>query len=159
MEIKMSIELKVKSKHLSEEARIIRFEEYKLLKQWRYDIKKYASEGHNEPLRPYSSKAYLSYESLKNHRTFDVRNENRATYLARAYIAGIPYSCVEQRRKPEKEYVFQHKIINRVASMVAKYGKTKIQKEAWQGPFMNRKLVKTPEYEQLLENIRAWSEL
>lgn len=155
----MSIELKIKSKHLSEEARIIRFEECKLLKQWRYDIKQYASEGHNDTLRPYSSKAYLSYESLKNHRTCDVRNENRATYLARAYIAGIPYTCVEQRRKPEKEYRFQNYTINRVASMVSKYGDKKIPKETWQGSFTHRKLIKNPQYLQLIEDIRQWSNL
>ena len=155
----MSIELKIKSKHLSEEARIIRFEEHKLLKQWRYDITQYAEAGHNDTLRPYSSKAFLSYKSLRDHRVCDVREENRATYLARAYIAGIPYSSVEQTRKPEKEYRFQYHIINRVASMVSKYGDKKIPKESWQGSFLNRKKVKNPEYEQLIEDIRKWTTL
>jgi hypothetical protein len=41
----------------------------------------------------------------------EVRNENRATFLARAYIAGVPYKILEQKRKPNKELMFRKNIL------------------------------------------------
>ena len=120
----MSIELKIKSKHLSEEARIIRFEEKKLLKGYRWEINQHKAVGHNEPLNPYKSLNYIKFESLYNHRRYDVRNENRATFLARAYLDGKTYSSVEQKRSEDQEYVFFQKVLPRVLTMVKKYGKT-----------------------------------
>ena len=151
----MSVELKIKSKHLSEEARIIRFEENKLLKGYRWEINQHKSVGNNEPLKPYESSNYIKYKSLNHHRRWDVRNENRATFLARAYIEGVPYTKVEQKRKDEFHFLYY--ILPRVASMVAKYGKKKIEKEAWEGSFSDRKKVKNPEYIQLEKDIKAWS--
>ena len=119
----MSVELKVKSKHLSEEARIIRFEERKQLKQYQWGLKQWHAAGNNDMYPRWDDKAFSDYYSLKHHRTWDVRNENRATFLARAYIAGVPYASVEQRRKPEKESDFQIVILPRVWTMIAKYGK------------------------------------
>jgi hypothetical protein len=151
----MSIELKIKSKHLSEEARIIRFEEKKLLKNYRWEINRHKALGHNEPLIPYSSSNYITFESLHNHRKWDVRNENRATFLARAYIAGVPYANVEQKRKDETNFL--QYILPRVVSMVSKYGKKKIVKEVWEGSYPSRKKVKSPEYIQLEKDIKEWS--
>lgn len=155
----MSIELKIKSKHLSEEARIIRFEEKKLLKGYRWEINQHKTDGHNEPLMPYKSSNYTKFESLNNHRRWDVRNENRATFLARAYIAGIPYNQVEQKRKEENEYTFKWRILPRVASMVSKYGNKRIQKKVWEGSYPNRKEVNNPDFIQLEKDIKAWSTL
>ena len=155
----MSIELKIKSKHLSEEARIIRFEEKKLFKQYQWSLNNYRSAGHNDMYPLWYDKAFMSYDSLNRHRRWDVRNENRATFLARAYIAGIPYNKVEQKRKEENEYTFQTRILPRVASMVSKYGDKKIQKKVWEGSYPNRKEVNNPDFIQLEKDIKAWSTL
>lgn len=110
----MSLELKIKSKHLTEEAKIIRFEENKLRRQVRY--------LHEAQREVDAYAAFYKWQSLNSHRRQDVRVENRATFLARAYLAGKDYSEVEQKRSPEMEYDFQHRVLPRVISMVAKYG-------------------------------------
>ncbi len=119
----MSVELKVKSKHLSEEARIIRFEERKQLKQYQWGLKQWHAAGNNDMYPRWDDKAFGDYYSLKHHRTWDVRNENRATFLARAFIAGVPYETVEQKRNPDNERTFNLMVLPRVCAMVAKYGK------------------------------------
>lgn len=106
----MSVELKVKSKHLSEEARIIRFEEQKFRKQVDW------LKSHQQPYE----KEHATMMSLKDHRRKDVRNENRATFLARAYLAGKTYKSVEQ--KCHEEYTLYTYILPRVYDMVNKYG-------------------------------------
>ena len=106
----MSVELKVKSKHLSEEARIIRFEEHKFRKQ--VDWLKARQ-------MPYA-KEHTTMMSLKEHRRKDVRNENRATFLARAFIAGKEYKTVEQ--KCNDPVVLRAYIFPRLCDMVNKYG-------------------------------------
>ena len=113
----MSIELKIKSKHLSEEARIIRFEEQKLRRQvlWLRERQQNEDKEHNK------------YIELKEHRRWDVRNENRATFIARAYLAGKPYSSAELKRKSENEFTFNAYIIPRVVSMVNRYGPKNIE--------------------------------
>ncbi len=109
----MSIELKIKSKHLSLESHVIRFEENKLKKQisWLYK---------NKPNEVYLKQLELG--SLSDHRKYVVGRENRATFLARAYIHGTPYNKVELKRKEDKEYEFEYKILPRVLEMVKKYG-------------------------------------
>ena len=119
----MSVELKVKSKHLSEEARIIKFEERKQLKQYRWAEAQYHAAGMNGMYPRWDDKAFKAYCSLNHHRKWDVRNENRATFLARAFIAGVPYTSVEQKRNPDNEGVFNIRVLSRVCAMVAKYGK------------------------------------
>lgn len=115
----MSIELKIKSKHLTEEAKIIRHEENKLKTQIRW------LREHQETVETKERK----WHSLNTHRRWDVRNENRATYLARAYLENKPYNEVEQKRKPENEYTFQAFIVPRVVAMVNKYGKKDATKD------------------------------
>jgi hypothetical protein len=148
----MSIELKIKSKHLSEEARIIRFEEKKFLKGYRWDINQHKSAGHNDPLKPYDSTNYRKFASLQHHRKWDVRNENRATFLARAYLAGVPYTKVEQKRKDE--FHFLHYILPRICSMVVKYG-PRIDGD-WEWDRTNQKYAPT---KQLRDKIKEWSKL
>lgn len=145
----MSIELKIKAKHLSEEARIIRFEENKILKHTRNVRHR---QGHIT-----ADKVLQTYYSLSNHRKWDVRNENRATFLARAYIAGIPYKVVEQSRKLENEYRFQVFIIPRIASMVAAYGKPRISKKIYD--FSAKKDVENPSFAELQKQIKEWAKL
>jgi hypothetical protein len=107
----MSIELKVKSKHLSVEARIIRHEENKLKRQIEW---KKQNEQDQEAERS-------QWFSLNEHRRWNVRNENRATFLARAYIAGKAYKNVEQKRKYDRENLFYQNILPRVLTLVKKY--------------------------------------
>jgi len=65
-------------------------------------------------------------KSLHRHRTWDVRNEQRATFLARAFLQGKPYKTIESKCDRFKRLYF---IEDRVLTMVNKYGKTKITKE------------------------------
>jgi hypothetical protein len=106
----MSIELKIKSKHLSEEARIIRFEEHKIKNQVRWERK-----------RQISSDKMKTWHSINQHRRNEVRNENRATFLARAYLKGTPYSTIEGKRSVNKEYKFQTLIVKRLLKIANKY--------------------------------------
>jgi len=114
----MSIELKIKSKHLGEEARIIRFEEHKIKKQARWSRERQGSATADSIMQ--------TWHSLNHHRRYDVRNENRATFLARAYLDNKPYSSVEQKRNEDQEYIFTQKVLPRVLTMVNKYGIDKI---------------------------------
>lgn len=116
----MSVELKVKSKHLSEEARIIRFEEKKVFKQYEWAKNKHYESGNNDEYAYYSDPAYKTWESLNRHRRWDVRNENRATFLARAYLAGKEYKTVEH--KCNDLVVLRAYVFPRVCEMVNKYG-------------------------------------
>ena len=114
----MSIELKIKSKHLSLESKVIRFEESKLNKQvvWLYK---------NAPDRDKLSSKYWTtiwkLASLTDHRKNVVGIENRATFLARAYIAGTPYLKVEHKRRDDRHYEFNCKVLPRVLKMIQKY--------------------------------------
>ena len=118
----MSIELKIKSKHLSLEAKVIKFEEAKLKKQIRW---------HSKVQSP-NKKLEWKLNSITAHRKWNVRNENRATFLARAFIAGVPYKTVEHKCKD----VFKRdqQVLPRVLSMVKKYHSYKLEMEdilAW----------------------------
>ena len=149
---KMSIELKIKSKHLSEEARIIRFEERKLFKQFLWAKNKHYETGANGDYHYFNDSSWCKWNSLSNHRKWDVRNENRATFLARAYIAGIPYNRVEQKRKDE--YLFTRWILPLICSMVVKYGKR--QDGDWEWDKQKGKYVAT---QQLKDKIIEWSKI
>jgi hypothetical protein len=106
----MSVELKIKTKHLSEEARIIRFEERKFRKQ--VDWLKTHQQTYD--------KEHATMMSLKQHRRWDVRNENRATFLARTYLSGKDYKTVEH--KCNDLVVLRCYIFPRLCEMVNKYG-------------------------------------
>ena len=108
----MSVELKIKSKHLSLESKVIRFEERKVIKQIKWL-------NANEPKNVYYAELQLC--SLINHRKYVVGIENRATFLARAFIAGTPYNKVECKRRDDKAYEFNTMVIPRVLEMVKKY--------------------------------------
>jgi hypothetical protein len=116
----MSVELKIKSKHLGEEARIIRFEERKQLKQYQWALNKWHATGNNDMYPRWNDKAFNTYCSLNQHRRWDVRNENRATFLARAYLAGKDYKTVEH--KCNDLVVLRCYIFPRLCEMVNKYG-------------------------------------
>lgn len=109
----MSIELKIKSKHLALEPQIIRHEERKLKQRMRYHRSKDGTS---------SIDLEWKLHSLTNHRKFIVRHEARATHLARAYLAGKAYKSVEQSRKKCNEMLFLVSILKRVHAMVIRYG-------------------------------------
>lgn len=148
----MSVELKIKSKHLSEEARIIRFEEHKLKKRVDYNKRKHKEAGHNDSYEHWKDIDHNKWSSLNHHRRWDVRNENRATFLARAYIAGIPYNLVEQKRKDEMLFVYC--ILPRVFSMVVKYGKCEDGDREW-----DKQKSKYAATKQLKDKIIEWSKI
>jgi hypothetical protein len=148
----MSIELKIKSKHLSEEARIIRFEERKLLKKVDYKRKKHYAAGNNDEYLVWKDSNHDKYTSISHHRKWDVRNENRATFLARAYISGIPYNTVEQKRLDEQ--LFKGQIFPRICSMVVRYGKREDGDWEW-----DRASQKYKPTEQLKAKIAEWCNL
>lgn len=104
----MSIELKIKSKHLALEPNIIRHEERKLKKQIKY------TQGTDHSL-------IYKLNDLHSHRVRNVRNEARATYLARAFIEGKSYTSVERKRHDDG--LFQMYIVPRIVAMVQRYGK------------------------------------
>ena len=146
----MSIELKIKSKHLALEPAIIRKEEHKLLKQIKH-TKSYhqVNDDFSDLIYP----LHVKYSNLSNHRKWDVRNEARATHLARAFIHEQSYKEVEQKR--ENEFLFKTYIVPRVFSMVAKYGKNPIRKY-WNGKVND---YRPEEKESLMNAILEWSKL
>ena len=131
----MSIKLKIKSKHLALEAGVIRFEEQKLKRQieWLKQHQKNETE----------TSIMGTWNSLNSHRRFEVRNEARATYLARGYIEGRKYNTIEHEIKDLG--TFNSYILPRVVSMVIKYKIGKIEK------FMKPDDVKT-----VRDEIKAW---
>lgn len=108
----MTVELKIKAKHLAAEAKIIRFEE-----------NKYKERIKNTKKLEQIEKLTYTFQSLRNHKRFDVKNEARATHLARAFIKGVPYSTIEKKRTND-DY-FRMWILPRVHMMSMKYGSRK----------------------------------
>jgi len=129
----MSIKLKIKSKHLALEAGVIRFEEQKLKRQIEW------LKTHQED----DSHVRAIWESLNSHRRFDVRNENRATYLARAYIKGRKYKTIENNIKDLG--TFNIYILPRVVSMVIKYMDGR-----------NEKYMKPEAIKLVRDEVKAW---
>jgi hypothetical protein len=151
----MSIELKIKSKHLALEPAIIRKEEQKLLKQIK-NYKQYHQVTINEFFVSYKehpdlTKLESKYSSLVSHRRTNVRDEARATYLARAYIKGMPYKIVENAKQKLPVPVMESLI-----RMVMKYGTVRYSRDMDRTtvPF---KVIKTAE-DKAKEDIVKWLE-
>jgi hypothetical protein len=155
----MSIELKIKFKHLALEPAIIRREERKLKNQFHWlkqkhqiiDISFWEIYKNHPKLYKLHSKRY----SLEHHRKTVVRNASRSTHLARAFIAGMPYDRVEKKR--DDELLFKHVILPEVFRMVAKYSAKPLQKK------YNRETKMTDydavEKENLMNAINKWCNL
>lgn len=148
----MSIELKVKSKSLSAEAVIIRKEERKALGKARnantilnkraYRAARVA--GTEADFVPKKSKMdnidfadiarmnYADYDSLNLHRINVVRVEARATFIARAYLAGATRKSVEvapfepYTKKDDQSRRFKdsskEEVARKAFAMIKKYG-------------------------------------
>ena len=146
----MSVELKIKSKHLAFEPAIIRKEEYKLIDRMRQFREFHQVDGSKDPDYFLMQSEYYG---LARHRTWDVKNEARATYLARAFIDGKTYSKTE-RRTEKRGPIFTKRILPRVVDMVAKYGapQDRIHKY-WNG---TRQWYRPEEYNALIDKIYQW---
>jgi len=105
----MSIQLKVKYKTLSNEPSIIRTEIRKLKKQYQYLKSNGRSVGD----------IAFKMQKLIEHKNRVVRDEARATHLARSYISGIDYNRVEQHIEQPSSLVF--KILPKTLRMIQKY--------------------------------------
>ena len=153
----MSVELKIKSKHLSEEARIIRFEERKLFKQFEWAKTKHYETGSNDEYYTFNDPAWCKWRSLSNHRKWEVRNENRATFLARAYLAGKSYKSVEN--KCNDTSVLRAYILPRVYEMVNKYGPIvgKLSNK-WNRERMRYEYDAEP-WKAHCDKVKAWTEM
>ena len=139
----MSIELKIKSKHLATEPAIIRHEERKLLRMAR-------RREYND-----TESILMKYRSLSEHRKWVVRNESRATYLARAFLSGKPYYSVE--KKIHNYSTLRAYVVPRVVEMIMKYGPDNVQK-VWN---RDTKKMEYPKevYENYKKMILAWINL
>jgi hypothetical protein len=153
----MSIELKIKSKHLALEPAIIRKEEKKLLKQIK-NHKLYHQIPNKDIWVYYKDhpdlyKLYEKHGSLVSHRVFNVRNEARATYLARAYLKGMPYKVVESKTRDDG---LCNAVSFSLVRMVLKYGTTRYSSDVDRSvvPF---KTIKTAEA-KAWEDIKKWLE-
>jgi hypothetical protein len=147
----MSVELKIKAKHLATEPAIIRKEEQKILKQIKWLKQQHQIQQANmfdDMFYPYHRKWW----NLQHHRKTVVRNESRATHLARAYLAGIPYEKVE--KKIHDDTVLCAIILPRVYNMVAKYQDKPLQKR-WNRD-RNMFAYNEDEFKQLQDSIKAW---
>ena len=120
----MSIQLKIKSKHLALEPAIIRIEERKLKKQIDWYKMKHQVTGDMFSFykdHPDLYNLFSKHGSLVSHRRIDVKNEARATYLARAYIKGMPYKAIEAKTKEKLD----SSVMTSLIRMVMKYGEVR----------------------------------
>lgn len=132
----MSVKLKIKSKHLALEPTIIRKELLKLdraIKDYKTKHQFFTDNmGLMYKQHPDLYKLYCLRNDLDSHLRWNVCNEARATYLARAFIKQIPYRTVESKcKQPQKRNRY---ILPRVLAMVQKYHARKIEMtdiEAW----------------------------
>jgi hypothetical protein len=85
-----------------------------------------------------------------------VRNENRATFLARAYLAGKSYKSIEN--KCHDPVVLRAYVLPRVCEMVNKYGPAadKLSKK-WNRERMRYEYDAEP-WKAHCDKVKAWTE-
>lgn len=116
--------MKVRIKELAQEAKFIRFEENKIKSRQKIRSNGYYSIN-GEWLGGYvehdgGSRDFLE---LNQHRKCEVREAARAAQLAYGFLREIPYSKIENKRKPEKEYRFKYYILPEIKRLAKKFGK------------------------------------
>lgn len=109
----MSVFLKIKLKSLAYEARTIRREERKMLKQCRW------ARTAEQIATRHMVVVDLDREKMHNHRTAIVRVEARATHIAYAFLRGRTFAQVEGYK--EHTAVPPH-VISKARSMLDRYG-------------------------------------
>lgn len=112
--------MKVRVKELAQEAKFIRKEETKVKSKKEYLYEKFPTMETSVGIL--YSELCLDFEKLNFHRRHDVRDAARAAQLAYAFLRGVPYSVVENKRKPEKEADFNSNIKPEVKRLVKKFG-------------------------------------
>lgn len=151
----MSIELKIKSKHLALEPAIIRKEEQKLKGRISYyKMKHQVTDA--DWMSYYKSHPDLynlcsKHGSLISHRKWDVRNEARATYLARAYVKHKPYKVVEANTHEKLPPPVMASLIR----MVMKYGNIKYYPDYTRDETGRTKVAKSAE-DKAKVDVLAW---
>jgi hypothetical protein len=108
--------MKVRIKELAQEAKFIRLEET------RVKVRKVFIKGKFGISSPTYGELCSDFWKLNSHRKCEVREAARAAQLAYAFLRGIPYSKIENKRKPEKEYRFKYYILPEVKRLVFKFG-------------------------------------
>lgn len=94
-----NVVLKIKAKELAEEAKFVRREEHAAYKSFVH--------SRNSQIFDRANRALIGFQNLQNHRKTVIREEARATHLARMFIAGVPYSLVESNTAPLPEYLLE----------------------------------------------------
>ena len=151
----MSVYLKIKSKHLALEPAIIRKEENKVKKQIKH-YKMYhqiSADGTFAYYKehPQLSDLWIRYGSLVSHRRWEVRNEARATYLARAYIKHMPYKFVESKTQEK----LPGPVMDSLIRMVMKYGAIRYYPDYTRDEAGKTKIAKTAE-EKAKQDVLSW---
>lgn len=120
------IPLKVKIKSLAVEARIIKREEGK-------------------------TKDPQLKNSLRFHRTYDVRKEARSAHLAYAFLKGFEYAQIESRCNEKPDFV-------RIKKLVEKFGRCYHYEEDWD-TFKKEKVWENEKLTKWIEraNQHLWS--
>lgn len=125
--------LKIKAKTLATEARYIRKEEHKVLRHSRW-LRNF------EDTEDARQQAYDRFWGLHSHRTNELRKEARATYLAYAFLRGVPYSQVENTADPQSWFLGKNgnqyivhphlqETVNRISKMATKFGNQPVSTE------------------------------
>ena len=120
--------LRVRIKELAQEARFIRLEESRIKNNQKVAPWEYVYEDEKWFYKA-PDKGSLDYWKLRTHRIESVRQAARAAQLAYAFLRGIPYRMVEQKRKEEKEWVFSTRILKELKRLVDKFGGCKCSDE------------------------------
>ena len=113
------INLKIQSMAHDAKAKIIRQQEVRAIKKLRKNIQKYKEAGHESEYRYWEDKNYRYFADISFYRKGTLRNVARATFLARAYLQGIPYSIIEKKRKDD--HVFIRDVLPHVMDTIRDY--------------------------------------
>ena len=161
----MSIELKIKAKHLALEPAIIRKEERRLLERIKRHKQYHQITAESaDSLEPEVAARYLflkgKRESLYLHRIQDVRDESRATHLARAFIKGTPYKRVENKTNYRFAYNSWNisRVMSRMIDMISKYGSKEDHVPKLWNRELNRHMYVTEDFNRLKAKVTAWLE-
>jgi hypothetical protein len=112
----MKLHLKIKILSLAAEARIIREQEQRLCRiARRLRLKQ----------KP-TTNIELAHDSIRDHRKFDIRNEQRATLIAYGFLRGRDYKAIEIKADTSPDW-------ERAKALALKYGgqPAKSQIDGW----------------------------
>lgn len=111
MNIQAKNEFKLKFKTMSALSKFVRLEEIKLKRRIKWAKTRQMN----------VDELIEEIGSLSCQRRREIRNETRASYLAWAYLKGIPYYVIEQKRKPQNEATFLKHILPDVVEIIGNW--------------------------------------